>query len=151
MNAKATVILIALGIMLTMAACQLEYTSDTSQTPDLVQGVEWQWTSLTNQPARETAEVPDPEDYTIIFNQDGTFTGMADCNAIAGTYVQENGFDIIVGPSSLASCGEVSLETQYVDLLNSIVAGGPDGAGGLALETAAGEQRMTFRNGDSAE
>jgi hypothetical protein len=30
------------------------------------------------------------------------------------------------------------------------VAGGPDGAGGLALETAAGEKRMEFKNGGAA-
>ena len=32
-----------------------------------------------------------------------------------------------------------------------IVAGGPDGAGNLALETAGGEQRMVFKNGGAAQ
>jgi hypothetical protein len=31
------------------------------------------------------------------------------------------------------------------------VAGGPDGAGGLALENAGGEQRMLFQNGGPAK
>jgi heat shock protein HslJ len=90
--------------------------------------------------------VPNPENYTITFNEDGTFNGQADCNSIAGTWSQENGFSITVGPSTLAFCGEASLDQQYVTLLDSVAAGGPDGAGGLALETAGGEQRMLFES-----
>jgi heat shock protein HslJ len=51
-----------------------------------------------------------PKKYTIIFNTDGTFEGQADCNAISGTYSQENGFTITLGPSTLAFCGEDSLD-----------------------------------------
>jgi heat shock protein HslJ len=47
----------------------------------------------------------------------------------------------------MAACGENSMDQQYLQLLGSVVAGGPDGAGGLALETAGGEQRMTFVSG----
>jgi hypothetical protein len=50
----------------------------------------------------------------------------------------------------MAYCGESSLDQQYLQLLGSIAAGGPDGAGGLALETAGGEQRMLFKNGGPA-
>jgi hypothetical protein len=39
---------------------------------------------------------------------------------------------------------------QYLQLLGAIAAGGPDGADGLALETAGGEQRMLFNNGGAA-
>ena len=74
-----------------------------------------------------------PKKYTIIFNTDGTFEGQADCNAISGTYSQENGFTITLGPSTLAFCGEDSLDQQYLTLLDNVVAGGPDGAGGLSL------------------
>ena len=35
-------------------------------------------------------------------------------------------------------------------LLNQVAAGGPDGAGNLALETAGGAQRMLFKNGGPA-
>jgi hypothetical protein len=50
----------------------------------------------------------------------------------------------------MAACGEDSLDQQYLDLLSQVVAGGPDGSGGLALETAGGEKRMSFSNGGSA-
>jgi len=29
------------------------------------------------------------ENYTLIFNEDGTFNGTADCNNISGTYSKE--------------------------------------------------------------
>jgi hypothetical protein len=44
-------------------------------------------------------------------------------------------------------CGDASMDQQYLELLGSVAACGPDGEGGLALETAGGEQRMLFNNG----
>jgi heat shock protein HslJ len=121
-----------------------------STAANTIQGVIWQWVSVTNQPKKETTTVPNPENYTITFNADGTLTGKADCNNFAGTYSQVNGFSIKLGPSTMAFCGEKSLDTQYLQLLGSVAAGGPDGQGGLALETAGGEQRMLFKNGGPA-
>jgi len=115
-----------------------------------IQNIVWQWVSVTNQTTRQTTTVPAPENYTIIFNADGTLTGKADCNSFTGTYSQENGFTIKLGATTMAFCGEASLDQQYLQLLSSVAAGGPDGAGGLALETAGGEQRMLFKNGGPA-
>jgi len=110
-----------------------------------IQNINWKWVSVTNQSTGEVTEVPDPNQYTIIFNADGTLNGKADCNSFSGTYSQVNGLIITLGPSTMAYCGEASLDTMYLSLLSSIVAGGPDGAGGLALENAGGEQRMLFK------
>jgi heat shock protein HslJ len=110
----------------------------------------WQWTSVTTKPTGETTTVADPQNYTITFRKDGTLSGKADCNNFTGTYTQTSGFDITLGASTMAACPEGSLDQQYLQLLGDIVAGGPDGAGGLALETAAGEKRMEFKNGGAA-
>lgn len=72
---------------------------------------------------------------------------QADCNTFTGTYSQEGGFFITAKPDVMAACGGDSLDNQYFELLNAVVAGWPDGAGGLALETAGGERRMAFVNG----
>ncbi len=49
------------------------------------------------------------------------------------------------------ACEPGSMETEYLGLLAEIVAGGPDGNSGLALETAGGEKRMEFQNGGPAQ
>ena len=115
-----------------------------------ITGIIWQWVSVTNQSTGETTTVSNPENYTIAFKTDGTFEGKADCNNISGTYSQENGFSIKLETSTMAYCGDTSLDQQYLTLLGSVAAGGPDGAGGLALENAGGEQRMLFQNGGTA-
>ena len=128
-----------------LAACGSGSDSE-SASGNSITGVVWQWETVTNKDTNETTTVSNPENYTIEFKDDGTFTGKADCNNIAGTYSQENGFAIMLGPSTLAFCGEASLDTVYLDLLSNVAAGGPDGAGGLALETAGGQQRMLFKS-----
>ena len=136
-------------IALVLAACAPAATP-TPAPASTITGIVWQWISVTDQSTQVTTVVPNSENYTIIFNTDGTFTGKADCNNIAGTYSQTNGFSIKLGPSTLAFCGDASLDTQYLQLLSNVAAGGPDGAGGLALETAGGAQRMLFRNAGAA-
>ena len=115
-----------------------------------IQGIVWQWTSVTNKTTKQTTTVSNPASYTIIFNADGTLTGKADCNSFSGTYSQTNDFTIKLSSSTTTSCGEGSLDQEYMTLLGSVAAGGPDGEGGLALETAGGEQRMLFKNGGPA-
>jgi heat shock protein HslJ len=121
-------------------------------TPEMgIINIVWQWTSVTDQTTKETQTVPNPEDYTIVFNADGTLTGKADCNIFGGTYSQASGFTIKLGPSTMAYCGDASLDATYLQLLSSVAAGGPDGAGNLALETAGGAQRMLFNNGGAPQ
>ena len=146
MNRLPILISLILG-MLIVTACEPEGEPTSS---DSISGIVWQWESVTEQPAGNVTTVPDPQSYTITFNEDGTFTGQADCNSIAGTYSTEGGFTITLGPTTLAFCGEVSLDTVYLDLLSNVVAGGPDGTGGLALETPGGQMRMSFSNGGTA-
>ena len=127
--------------LFTLVACSDETDSITDTT--------WQWESVSDRPTGEITTVPDPENYTLVFREDGTFSGQADCNQISGTYTQEGGFILTLGPSTMAFCGEDSLDKQYLELLGGVVTGGPDGAGGFALEWAGSEKRMEFSNGGS--
>ena len=147
--ASLSIIVMLVGACAPAAAPTAAPTAAPAST-NAIQGVIWQWVSVTDQSTKQTTTVSNPENYTITFNADYTFAGKADCNNIAGTYSQTNGFSIKVGPSTMAFCGEKSLDTQYLQLLGSIAAGGPDGQGGLALETAGGAQRMLFKNGGPA-
>ena len=118
--------------------------------PNSITNIVWQWTNVSNKTTGETTAVPNPQGYTIVFRDDGTLSGKADCNEFTGTYSQESGFSIAIGAATMAFCGEASLDNDYLQLLGSVAAGGPDGSGGLALETAGGEQRMSFVNGGAA-
>lgn len=151
-KARSRLVLVVCFVLFGLAALSACTSTGTEETtdPNTITGIVWQWVSVTNQTSGNTDSVPAPESYTIAFNTDGTFTGTADCNNIAGTYSQENGFSIQLGPSTMAFCGEASLDQQYLELLSNVAAGGPDGAGGLALETAGGERRMIFQNGGVA-
>jgi heat shock protein HslJ len=143
----STTLLANLTFTLLIAACTHAATSTPT---DSIQDIVWQWTRVTNKTTNETTTVSNPENYTIIFGTDGTLGGNADCNTFSGNYTQENGFAITLGASTMAFCGEASLDQQYLELLSSVAAGGPDGEGGLALETAGGEQRMLFEKGGTA-
>ena len=136
---------VLLAALFTMVAC-----SSGDDDGDSITDKEWQWELVKDQPAGETTTVSEPENYTLVFRDDGTFSGKADCNEISGTYSQEGGFFLTLGPSTMAFCGEESLDQLYLDLLNNVVAGGPAGDDRFALEWAAGEKRMEFINGGSA-
>jgi len=122
----------------------------TAMPSNTITDIVWQWTSVTNQPTKQTTTVAKPQDYTITFRTDGTLSGKADCNTFTGTYSQASGFSITIGATTMAACAEGSLGQQYLELLSAVVAGGPDGQGNLALENAGGEKRMLFKNGGAA-
>jgi heat shock protein HslJ len=85
--------------------------------PNTITGIVWEWTSLTDQSTKQTETVANPQDYTITFNTDGTLAGKADCNTFSGTYAQENGLIMTLGATSMAFCGDASLDQEYLQLL----------------------------------
>jgi len=155
-------ILLVLLFGLLLAGCSSEGPDNAeapSETdPNKVTDIVWQWETLTvatgevddgGRPLRETTSISDPENYTLILREDGTFSAKADCNQISGTYSADGGYSFTLGPSTMAFCGEDSQDQQYIDLLSRVVAGGPYGEG-FALETPGGSERMEFRNGGVA-
>jgi heat shock protein HslJ len=156
-------LLLMLAVGLTLVGCSSgdsESGDAVTTDPNRVTNIVWEWETFkvktgydneAQRPIQETSTIPDPENYTLILREDGTFSGKADCNEISGTYSSEGGYSFTMGPSTMAFCGEDSLDQQYLDLLSRIVAGGPDGGGGFALETPAGDERMEFRNGGATQ
>ncbi len=130
---------------------QTNPTVTTAPTQDPIQLVTWEWITLKIKTTGEIQYIPDPEYYTIVFSPDGTVSGKADCNTYKGTYSRSNGLTINVTGVTRVACEPDSMETEFLELLKDVVAGGPDGQGGLALETAGGEKRMEFQNGGPAQ
>ena len=121
------------------------------QTSNPIQDINWQWVSVTDKATGQTTTIPAPAQYTIVFTADGFVNGLADCNSFTGTYSQASGMTIKITTMTRAACPEGSLDQQYIQLLENVAAGGPDGTGNLALETAGGAQRMLFQNGGPAQ
>lgn len=89
-----------------------------AQTPAPLTGVTWVWVSGTT-PEAITA-VPNPAQYTIRFNPDGTALIKADCNNIAATYTTDgSNISITLGPSTLVACAPESLDQQFTSGLSN--------------------------------
>jgi heat shock protein HslJ len=84
--------------------------------------ITWQWTSLSETEPASQSVVPNPENYTLILQSDGTLNIKADCNMVGGSYTLDgNSLAIKLGPSTMAFCGEQSLDVQFLELLKKVV------------------------------
>jgi heat shock protein HslJ len=94
---------------LLVAACQSSGGSDLT-------GKTWQWTGSTTTVPASQSVVPDPENYTITFNTDGTFAAKADCNQVSGEYTT-SGSDLTItpGPTTLMACPEGSIDGLFLE------------------------------------
>ena len=73
----------------------------------------WQWVSLTD--PQGVTSVPNPENYTILFNEDGTASIKADCNQVIASYTADgSSISITPGPTTLAACSPESLDQVYL-------------------------------------
>lgn len=66
----------------------------------------------------EEIVVPNPENYTLFFNEDGTFNAQADCNQVNGRYATDAPGSIFMeaGASTMAMCPEGSLDTAMMEM-----------------------------------
>jgi heat shock protein HslJ len=114
-------------------------------------GVQWQWAELTETEPAAQSVVPNPENYVLVLNADGSANIKADCNMVSWTYTLDGASLVFntLGPSTLAFCGDESLDTMFMEKLGK---GGTvsleDGRLVLALNENAGQ--MVFDNGGPA-
>ena len=117
-----------------------------------IANIVWQWADLEETEPAAQSVVPDPERYTVIFRPDGSANLQADCNFLNVSYTVDGSsltFDMF-GPSTLAFCGEDSLDQQYLALLGQVASFTlEDGRLKLSLAGEAGV--MGFINGGPAE
>jgi heat shock protein HslJ/uncharacterized protein YraI len=112
---------------------------------DLV-GVTWQWISLVETMPAAQSVVPDPENYTLTFNEDGTASIKADCNVAMGSYeLSGDQLTISLGPTTLAECGAESSYNQFLSLLEQ-AAGVGMAYGNLVITLADEAGQMAFQH-----
>jgi heat shock protein HslJ len=105
---------------------QLSSQSDAASDLDIT-GITWQWWGLVETEPAAQSVVPNSENYTLVLQSDGSLHIKADCNVVGGTYTLEgDALTIELGPSTMAFCGEASLDQQFLEWLGN--------AGGYVLK-----------------
>jgi heat shock protein HslJ/uncharacterized protein YraI len=108
-------------------------------------GETWQWVALRETTPAAQSVVPDPENYTITFNEDGTVSIKADCNLASGSYqLSGDQLTLNLGPTTLAECGPDSSYNQFLILLEQ-ASGIGSGFGNLVIVLAQDAGEMYFQ------
>jgi heat shock protein HslJ len=95
---------ITIGLLTAFALILAACGSGGSSESDIT-GIVWQWTAMQETLPASQSVVPDPENYTIVFNDDGTVAIKADCNQVSGDYTMDgNNLNISLGASTLMAC-----------------------------------------------
>jgi heat shock protein HslJ len=127
--------------LLFLAAC-----GTGSSTPTLT-GTVWQWTAMQETVPASQSVVPDPQNYTITFNTDGTAAIKADCNNVTATYTTSgSSLSITLGASTLMYCGDASQDTIYLASLAKVSSYAIEN-GQLQLIFPNDGGKMDFKNG----
>jgi heat shock protein HslJ/uncharacterized protein YraI len=115
--------------------------------------IKWQWTEWLEAEPASLSLVPDAENYTLVFREDGTFTFQADCNVGSGEYTTDgSNITLVLGPVTLAACSPDSLHDPYMMMLAHASSFGMN-EDKLVLETMTddGDAQVVFENGGPAE
>ncbi len=119
-----------------------------ARSPDIL-GVTWLWQAFTQADSASQETVPNPADYTLLLNPDGTFLAKVDCNQVTGSYgIDGNNLGFELGISTQAACGPESLFDQFLAILSQAAAFEVI-EGQLFLVGQSGQ--MAFLNGGMAE
>jgi heat shock protein HslJ len=104
----------------------------------------WHWVSVIETEPATGSVVPNQESFTLFLGDDGSLGLQVDCNVAGGSYeVDGNSLSIEVGLSTLAYCGDDSLDQAYLTMLSSVESYALED-GKLLLELADGAGRMLF-------
>lgn len=108
-------------------------------------GDTWQWVGLRETMPAAQSVIPDSENYTLTFNEDGSLSIKADCNVALGSYeLSGDQLTISLGPTTLAECGAESSYSQFLALLEQAAEAGT-GYGSLVITLADEAGEMYFQ------
>jgi heat shock protein HslJ len=81
----------------------------------------WTWQRLTSPDGQDEIVVPDPLDYRLELDEDGTYQAKADCNLASGGYeVDGDSLTLLPGPMTLAECEPGSFYYEYLSYLGAV-------------------------------
>ena len=109
-------------------------------------GVTWKWSQFQDQAGPEgDINVPNPENYTILMNSDGTFSSKVDCNQAQGSY-NLDGSSLVFqfGAMTRALCPEDSLDQDFLQKMDAVRTYVVTEDGNLVLNLFADSGNMIF-------
>ena len=84
-------------------------------------GITWKWLELHESLPATQSIIPDSDNYTIEFSDDGSFSVKADCNNASGSYTMDGDeLTLQLGPATLAECGESSIHDLFLTNLGMV-------------------------------
>jgi putative lipoprotein len=104
-----------------------------SESPSLT-GVAWQWETFID--VYQSTDVL-MSNYTVTFNEDGTFHVRADCRDVLGSYTanpDDSTISILLGPSTMIMCPPGSLSDAFTFLLSQVAIYSFTDSGELVLD-----------------
>jgi len=112
---------------------------------DSITGITWQWTAMTETTPASQTVVPNPENYTLLLNSDGTFSMKNDCNMVSGSYTLDGStLTFMPGPSTMAYCGDQSLDQTFLKAIAQVTSYSLED-GDLVLTLQDGAGTITFK------
>lgn len=133
--------LVAVSIGLTVAACDEKLIAPSVSPIDLVTTSPWKLQSM-ERPGAGLARAPDPERFTLQFDEQGRVFVLTDCNRCSGSYSIGAG-TVTVGAMACtrAFCATAPFDTDYVGVLGGVSAVGVTAAT-LDLSSSRGTLRF---------
>jgi heat shock protein HslJ len=116
--------LVLLGILMIvpLAGVSAQDATEEAANSEII-GVEWQWQDFqSSDDAIGTTTVPNPANYTLTLNDDGTYNFRADCNVGGGMYTLDGeSLTLLPGFMTMAMCPPESLSNDFLQHLASVV------------------------------
>lgn len=137
---KATLVRKLVGLLSVSVLVALLSGCGGSSKGSSIVGVLWEWNGLQETHPAHLSAVPDPQNYLLLLNKDGSFEAKADCNQLHGSYtLSGSNLTLTHGAMTKAQCAPNSLSDQYVHLLAQVATQAMDnGQLTLGLKNAAG-------------
>jgi para-nitrobenzyl esterase len=87
-----------------------------------ITGITWQWIRFEDAVEENTIIVPDPSQYSLLFNDDGSYKAKVDCNQANGYYLRDGSL-ITIGEGAMtrAMCPPESLDSTFLAYLFTTV------------------------------
>ncbi len=103
----------------------------------------WKWQQSADSNG-QTVNSPNPANYTLQFNPDGTVAAQVDCNHSSGTYkADETSLTITLGPTTLMACPPPTLDNVFLAQLSQVVSYGFEGNNLILLLSTDGSMKFS--------